>query len=426
MERTSAEAQPEDGAGGAVRKALLRSGAIIAIAVGAANVLNAAFQFALARILEPADYALLAALFAIVLVAAIPPLAFQATAAREVSARLTAGDPRGARNVLRGMAHAVARWVVALLALGAIAVPVAAVAGADDPLAFGGTAATVAVALAIPVVWGGLQGAGRFPALAGAHVCFAGTRLAAGVAIGLAGGGVGAIMLGLAGATALTVVVTALPIRSLLEGTRRARREPLATRSNAWSAVGLTALWALIYGDLLVARLAFGGVEAGAYAAASVGARVILLFPIAATTVLYPRVAALEDRRREARYLVAGLLAVGAASAVAILVGWLLDESLVEIAFGDEYAAGAEWLGPLCLAMALYGLAMVYLYHFLALGRPAFATWLAALFAVQLLAYGIFHGAPEDLIIVQLCFGSATLVAADLWYRLHVRRAIST
>ncbi len=72
--------------------------------------------------------------------------------------------------------------------------------------------------------------------------------------------------------------------------------------------------------------------------------------------------------------------------------------------------------------MALYGLAMVYLYHFLALGRPAFATWLAALFAAQLVAYGIFHGAPEDLIVVQLCFGSAALVAADLWYRIRVRR----
>ena len=65
---------------------LVRSGVLLTVAVGLANVLNAVFQFSLARILEPDEYALVAALFAVVIVAAIPPLAFQATAAREVSA----------------------------------------------------------------------------------------------------------------------------------------------------------------------------------------------------------------------------------------------------------------------------------------------------------------------------------------------------
>ena len=78
---------------------LVRSGVLLTLAVGLANLLNAAFQFSLARILEPDEYALLAALFAIVIVAAIPPLAFQATAAREVSVRLEHGDERGAGDV---------------------------------------------------------------------------------------------------------------------------------------------------------------------------------------------------------------------------------------------------------------------------------------------------------------------------------------
>jgi O-antigen/teichoic acid export membrane protein len=398
------------------RRTLVRSGVVIAVAVGAANVLNAVFQFSLARILDPGDYALLAALFAVVLVGAIPPLAFQATAAREVSSRLSRGDAGSAATVLRGMLRSVLVWSAVLLVAAAVFVPLAAAAGVEDPLAFGATGATVAVALAIPVLWGGLQGEGRFYVLAGAHVCFAATRLLAGLVIGLAGGGVGAVMLGLAGATAVTAAFSALPLRSLLRLGEPIGRTALGTRANAGAAIALTALWALIYSDLLVARIVFDGDEAGAYAAASVGARVLLLLGIAATTVLFPRVASLADPTRERRYLLAGLGAVGVLSAVGVLFLWVFAGSLVELAFGKEYAAADAWLGPLSLAMALYGLTIVYLYHFLALGRARFGIVLAALLGAQLVAYALFHDTPRQLIGVQLVFAAAAVVAGELWY----------
>ncbi len=195
---------------------LVRSGILLTVAVGLANVLNAVFQFSLARILEPDEYALLAALFAVVIVGAIPPLAFQATAAREVSARLARGDEQGAGVFLHGMGRSVNVWGAVLGAAAIAAAGIAALAGMDDPLAVGATVLTIAAALAIPVVWGGLQGAGRFAELSGAHVLFAATRLATGLAIALAGGSVGAVMIGVAAATMLTLGLSALPIRVAL------------------------------------------------------------------------------------------------------------------------------------------------------------------------------------------------------------------
>src|SRR5712691_8660580 len=114
-------------------RALLGPGLFVGGAVVAANGLNAVFQVALARILDPAEYSLLVALIVVTLIAAVPPLAFQAAVAREV-----------------------------------------------------------AVALVIPGVWGGLQGARLFVVLGLAHLTFAGTRLGAGLGIGLAGGGTAA------------------------------------------------------------------------------------------------------------------------------------------------------------------------------------------------------------------------------------------
>ena len=405
------------------RKALVGSGVLLALAVALANAMNAVFQFALARILGPADYALLAALFAVVLVGAVPPLAFQATTAREVASRLATGEVATAAAVLRGTLRAILAWTVVLFVLSIALVLVGAALGLEHPLAVGATAATVAIALAIPVVWGGLQGTGRFRELSGAHLCFAGTRLAAGVAIGLAGGGVAAIMLGVAAATALTVVVTTLPLRGLLRladpVALPARR--LATLPNAGAAVALTALAALTTSDLVVAKLAFPADEAGDYAAASVGARVLLLLPIAVTTVLFPRVATLRDPVRERRHLGAGLAAVAAVSTVAVTVLWVFAGPLIELAFGPKYAEAEAWLGPLSLAMALYALATVYLYHFLSLGRSRFAVWLVALLAAQLVAYGLLHASPSELIGVQIAAASLTLVACELWHLLRHR-----
>ena len=397
---------------------LLRSGILLTVAVGLANLLNAVFQFSLAHILEPDEYALLAALFAVVLVGAIPPLAFQATTAREVSARLARHDEEAAGAFVKGMIAAVLRWSNALVILAILLVAAAFALDAEDPVAYGATALTVAFALEIPVVWGGLQGAGRFSVLAGAHVLFAGTRLCAGLVIALAGGSVGAVMLGLAAATVVTVVVSVLPLRGLLPAGPPAR-EALATRVNVGAALGLTALWALMYSDLLIAQLAFDGDEAGAYAAAAVASKVLLLVPIAATTVLFPRVAVLHDRTRERRHLLVGLGVVAASSALLTAFAWIFAGQLIDLLFGSEYDAAESWLGPLCLALALYGLTIVYLYHFLALGRTRFGVVLGLLLAAQVVAYSLFHDSPGELIGVQIAFAAAAVVAAEAWYLLR-------
>ena len=69
--------------------------------------------------------------------------------------------------------------------------------------------------------------------------------------------------------------------------------------------------------------------------------------------------------------------------------------------------------------MALYGLAIVFLYHFLALGRARIAVVLALLLAAQIVAYALFHAEPADLIGVQIAFGAAAVVACEAWYLLR-------
>jgi O-antigen/teichoic acid export membrane protein len=356
----------------------------------------------------------------VVLIAAVPTIAFQASVAREVAHGLADGDRRAAALALRDTLRAALGWTAALIALSALALgPLAAAAGLERSLPVVATSVAIALGLSVPIVWGGLQGAGLFVALSVAQIVFAGARLAAGLAIGLAGGETTEVMFGVAGATAVTAVLSLLPLRDLLDagrGVSRARRR-LATIPNGAAAGALTALTTLTMSDLLVAKLAFGSHLAGAYAAGSVGARVLLLVPVGVTTVLFPRVATLRDEARERRHLLAGLGAVAAVSVPAVALLWGLAGPLLDLTFGSKYHAAHAWLGPLSLAMALYALVYVYLFHFLSLGRSRFALALGGLLAVQLVAFALLHGRPAELIGVQIAVGAATLATSEAWYR---------
>ena len=395
-------------------RGLLGPGLFVGVAVVVANALNAVFQIALARILDPAEYSLLVALVVITLIAAVPPLAFQASVAREVAVALSEERPGVAGAAIRDTVRGLVPWALGILVLGALAYPLLAATGRGDAGATFATAATISAALVIPAVWGGLQGARLFVVLGIAHLTFAATRLGAGLGIGLAGGAAAAVMGGVAGATAVTLVLTLLPLRELWHAAARSGARRLATLPNAAAATGLTLLTALAS-----VKLAFAPATAGAYGVASVGARVLLLLPIGVTTVLFPRVATLRDRARERRHLLAGLAVVAALGAVATAIIWLLADPIVTRIFGEKYAAAVPWLGPLSLAMALYALATVYIYHFLSLARARFALVLCGVFALQLLLFGLLHSRPAELVGVQLGVSALTLAAAEAWYLLR-------
>jgi O-antigen/teichoic acid export membrane protein len=226
-------------------------------------------------------------------------------------------------------------------------------------------------------------------------------------------------MAGVAAATAVTLGLTFLPLRDLWHAAARVGRRRLATLPNAAAATGLTVLMALATIDVLVANLAFPSNTAGAYGVASVCARVQLLLPIGVVTVLFPRVATLRDPERERRHLLGGLGVVAALGAVVTALIWILAGPIVDDVFGEKYHAAVPWLGPLSLAMALYALATVYLYHFLSLARTRFALVLVAIQAAQLVAFALLHSSPRELIGVQIAAAAVTVAAAETWYLLR-------
>ena len=77
-------------------------------------------------------------------------------------------------------------------------------------------------------------------------------------------------------------------------------------------------------------------------------------------------------------------------------------EGLLNLAFGPEYGRAADWLVPLAVAMTIYSLAYVYLFHFLAVGRTRYWLVAAPVLVGQAVLYGFMHDRPAQLIAVQM------------------------
>lgn len=399
---------------------LVRSGLWLAGAIAAANILNAAFQVVVARALTPGEYSLAVTLFAAVMVLGVPALAVQTAVARDVAARLAAGDVPGAGLVLRESSRSLLFVCAALVpAALAVGIPVAYVLNVQHPLPLVATAAVVGFSLALSVVWGGLQGSERFIPFSIGQLLQVVLKFVFGLGLALAGAGVAGVMFGLAAGTGVTLLFCAVPLRELWAAARPLplRRRRLLTRFSASAAVGLGVFTALTTLDLLVARASFAPAVAGGYAAVSVAARAILLVPVVVTTVLFPHVVTLGERVRERRALVGALVTTAALGTLLTLLFAIDPRALLELAFGTGYGLAADWLAPLAAAMTIYSLAYVYLFHFLAVGRTRYWLVAAPVLGGQAVLYGFFHRTPEQLIAVQIASAAVLAVASEVYDR---------
>jgi O-antigen/teichoic acid export membrane protein len=416
--RQQAQVRPHPAATGTA--ALARSGTIVAFGVGLAAALQAGFHLAVARIVGPADYSLLAAMFTLVLIATPAALALQAAVAGEVAWRVDREGEAAAGLVLRDTVSALVRRVTALFVLfipfGVLA---AVLVDVRHPLPVIATLMTIAGLLMFSLALGGLQGVGRLGRVSAAQCWFASLKLCAGVGLALLGFAAGGVMLGVAAATWTAALISAVSLRRIwqLGGALRSRPRRILRGFAGGPALVLTLFAALSSMGVLVARLSFTQHMAGGYAAISFGSYALLVIVLTVTTVLFPRAATLRDADSERLHLLNGLAAVAILGAIGTVVLFAFPETIVRIAFGAKYVFAAPWLGPLGIAMTLFALGNVYIYHFLSLGRSQGTLLLAGLFVAQVALFAFFHSTPDDLIGVLIASAALLLVGSELLER---------
>ena len=264
----------------------------------AASAVNYVSNLVFSRMLAPASFGDLTALLALSVVVAVPTAAAQTRIAERVATFSADGEMGRARYLIRhsaahlGMLATIAT-VVYLLAIPLI-VPLLDLQAPGPAIAL---APLIACSFLFPVLFGTLQGLGRFAAFGVVALAIAVSRLAFGVPWVAAGGGAGGAIGGQALAMAICLAVGMWAIRhhSAPRGhgaaTTGIKRRPDA---RAIAAGGAFVAFAVISNlDLILAKLFMSPHDAGLYSALATVGKVVTFLPAAVAVIVVPNAAAL-------------------------------------------------------------------------------------------------------------------------------------
>lgn len=378
------------------------------------NLGNFLFFIVAGRLLGPEDYGLVAALLAATMLVMVPASAFQYAVARGEGALLVARDPSAGATYRRALRLA----LIAIPVAGALAAVLLAVVPVQG---FPHREAVVTLLVVLPMVpmylgLGQLQARERFAPFAAATAAIGLPRPVFLPLLAAAGLGVYAAL----GASALAVALAAaIAVRWANVGAAGAPPSP-----QAWEAfrralpplvVGLSGLALLTNLDIMVAKLALSAQQAGEFGAIAALGKAVVVVPQAVSIVVLPRVAMRRAQGRDTGPLLAAAIGITfAIGAVATLVAWALQEPIVRLTYGAEYADGAHLLAPLVGASTLLGGLIVLLNHHIGRSADAFVWALAGAAALQVALFGAFHGSAGQLVMVDAAACAAALAGHEI------------
>lgn len=383
-------------------RALLRSSAGIAVAMGVMNVATYAFQMIAARLLGPTEYGAVASLMALLMVVAVLQLGLQATGARRISA-----EPEHVAQIEREVLRVTYRAALALGLLMLVLAPVVhRVLRLDSVL----PAVLLALAAVPLTVMGGqagvLQGERRWLPLAGVYLSMGIPRVVVGTVCIVVAPTETAAMLGVALAMFAPAVFGWLALRRPGTHVRDEERHsdshaarPVAVET-ATASLALLAFFVLSNLDIVVARNVLDSHDAGLYAAGLILTKAVLFLPQFVVVVAFPAMSTPAERRRA---LLRSLAAVAALGVVSTLGAWLLSPLAMVFVGGEEYADVESRLWVFAVLGTLLAMLQLLVYSVLARRgtRTTYLIWLAVV-AMVVLALTVEHLGTLALVVVSV------------------------
>jgi O-antigen/teichoic acid export membrane protein len=399
-----------------IARARANAGALwLLAATTIANVLGFGYQLVMARLLTAEQYAILIALFGVLILEAISSQVIQSATAK-LTAQYRAREDEGAlhqfvRRWSLRVAIAMAVLALAIIVLsGPIAQGLALPAPAVILLGFG-----LFFAGAMTFALGLLQGLARFGWMGSVLIVQAAARLVLGVALVVFGLGVNGAFAGATAAIAVSVLVAAVPLAPLVSAARRStavvQLAASETKFFALAAVVLLAYAALTNVDAVLAPAVLTPAEAGTYAGAVTLGKIVLFAPIAVGFLLLERTArahAKGEPTERALFLALGL--VLATSGVAALAYVVAPAFFVGLVVGSQYPATvavAPVYGIAALSNAILNLWISYF-----VGRGEMRVGLILALAVVIEIALLVTAATDALSVARIVLGVALATQA--------------
>jgi O-antigen/teichoic acid export membrane protein len=393
----------------------LRSGAVIAVAMGVMNLSTYGFTVLAAHVIGKEAYGAFSALMGALLVISVLSLGLQATGARRIAAH--PDQVVAIERVVLGVG------LRSSLVLGVVCLLLAPVLNAVLHLNSLPTALLVGVA-AMPLTYMGaqlgvLQGERRWGILGLAYLSSGLGRIVFGAAFIVFWPTEFAAMAGVALGMWVPVVIGALALSRPRADVRLNEGHPGLDliREVGHSSQALLAFFALSNADILVARATMSDSQAGLYAAGLIMAKAILFLPQFVVVIAFPSMSKQETKRRTLLLALGLSAALGGIGVLGILV--LPDLALLFVG-GDDFAAIEDDLWKFAVVGTVLSMVQLLVYSALARrqGRAVIMIWTAL---VVLIVSAVAVSTESSLVLVVLAIDSV-LFAALLSVALNTRR----
>ena len=397
----------------------VQQGVVLLAANTLGNGLQYVFHAFVSRATGPEDYGIFTSLIALYVIASVPAGIAQTVVTQYVSRfRVLNETSRIAGLFGDGLKYLSLAGVVVFALIAAASAPIASFLNLPSPLPVVAMASIFLVAGGFTAVGGTLQGLQRFFVISANGVLVPIFRLIGAVMLISLGWGAAGALGASTISTFLAMVVGLFFVRDIL----RVQREPhgLALGALSWY-TGIVLLGTLAYTvltniDLIVVKHFFSPEQAGYYSAASVLGKIILFFPGAVTTVMFPKTSqrfalgqSASDLARKSVLVIVGLC--GAAAAVLTLFPGLA----VHVMFGNEYDASIGLVGLYGATMGLYALVQLLMTFYISQEEARFVWLLAGVTAVLAIVLAAFHVSLAQVILSLAASALAVLIISEIW-----------
>ncbi|MDP9245796.1 MAG: hypothetical protein M3O64_04010 [Chloroflexota bacterium] len=399
------------------RAAAARGALWVLLASTIANVFAYGYQVVMARLLVPTDYAILTALFGVLILVSLGAQVIQSATARLAAQYRARGEEAALHAFVR-------RWTTRIV-IGA-SIPALLVVLASPAIGPFLSLPTASVALLGVALWlsapftftgGLLQGLGHFGWFGWYFIVQAAARLAIGVLLVQAGAGVGGAFIGAVAALAAGLLLSLVPLLPLFRSARGAAHEielgRAETRFFLLAAVAMIGYAALTNIDAIASRALLSAAEAGAYAGAITMAKVVLFAPIAVGFILLERTARAQARGEDTDRLLAVAIALVLTTSGPVTVAYLAaPDFFTAVVVGAQYPLAATLIGPYAVAALLNALLSLWIAHFIGRGEMRVGILLALAVIAEIGLIVVMPRDAQTLVHVVLGVAAVTQVAA--------------
>ncbi len=367
-----------------------------------ASAINYVYHFLMGRMLGPAEYGIIGALFSVIYFIGATLNTVQTVAAKFVSVLRAKAE----NSKMGWLLHRISSKMLLL----GVGVSLAFVFGATfigDFLAMPARhVVTFSTAFILIFVLFGLrgflQGVQKFRSLSVSIIIESIARLAIALGLVALGYGVFGALISYGIAVAVSVAFSFVTLSKLWKSAEKYNINSKEVYSYSIpvliAMVVITAAYTL---DVFLAKHFFDPVTAGHYAAAGLLSKIIFFGSVSIAQVMFPKISEMHAARQNYDGVFKKALgAVVAISAAATAAYYLFPEFLVSVFFGPAYADVIPVVGMFSLAIGILSVNFVFISYFLSINKTGFMPLLLLFVAAELAGIWLWHSSMQQIIMI--------------------------